>query len=138
MNKILLLLLFLPPQAPPTGRPEQAPAVELPLQAPQVILTYPEAYSEALRTGKRLAVFVGCPARDIEGVVTVSVPWEGVFKQFGRGTVVISMKTERFPGYLTYLEEVNAGASDARIQGKAVQPTADPFPRVQSTVDCPT
>ncbi len=48
---------------------------------PVATYTYADAHAEAIRDGKRLALFVGTPARYIEGVVSYSVPWDGEMKK---------------------------------------------------------
>lgn len=76
-------------------------------------LTYAQGFYVAIKTNQRLAVFVGIPARAIPGVVTVSVPHEGVFKDFTRGSVVVS---EPRQGKLIYLGEVHPDTPDGEIR----------------------
>lgn len=72
-----LVLAQVPPQAPPL-KPAQGPPVVEVIVGP---VTYADAYERAVKERKRLAVFIGAPSREIKGVVTVSVLWEGFWKR---------------------------------------------------------
>ncbi len=62
----------------PPGYIEPAPVI---VDKPTAKYTYADAHAEAIQEGKRLALFVGTPARHIDGVISYSVPWDGEFKK---------------------------------------------------------
>lgn len=110
---------------------------------------YKEAYDLATVEKKRLAVFIGIPARKIDNVVTVSVKWEGLFKkEFPNNSIAVAGFLITEPRWLSYLGNLPANIPDKEIitggkktldnndnNGKAVQPlAADPFRFFQSTI----
>lgn len=98
---------------------------------------FPEAYSKAIKTGKRLAIFVGVPARKIEGVITVSVPWDGQYKIYPNKSLVVATNYGKHECLYvlgrvspdTPDDEIRNGGVSERVllQKKEVQPQAMEF-----------
>lgn len=123
----------------------QPPQYPIPPQYPPIVPTdaysppkvapadpFADAYAEALDAGKPLVVFVGVPARPVEGCVTVSLP-----ELNGRAEprVVVS----RLNG--TTYTPMHRNASDAEIRralSLEVRPLANPFPGSSRPGEVPT
>ena len=113
----LILAALVQPQAP------------TPPQAPPVQITYEDAHGQALTEGLRLAVFVGVPARKIEGIVTVSVPWEGHWKRYGNKSVIVFGQLRGYPRDLYKMGEFSPTATDDEIRaGKRAEVSQEAIP----------
>lgn len=76
--------------------------------------SYDAAYAEAIRTGRPLVVFVGCPALTIEGAVTFATP--RVSWHTG-SAVIVSMPRQGASGpWLEWVETLPAMAPASQIK----------------------
>lgn len=119
-------------------QPLQAPPIERLPQAPLVVITYDDAHNQAIKEQKRLAVFVGTPARDIPGVVTVSVKRDSHWLKFPDKSLVVYGPLVGLPADLYLLGVINPNAPDAEIRDggrKAVSQAASPFERFSADDD---
>ena len=124
-----LFMVFIATIQPQASMPPQAPPVQSILQAPPVQITYEDAHGQALTEGLRLAVFVGVPARKIDWIVTVSIPWEGHWKRYGNKSVIVFGYLRGYPRDLYKMGEFSPTATDDEIRtGRRAEVSQEALP----------